>query len=172
MQTNAIYHSIWSLCNQVRIIVNMSTQTASFAPGFGARLREERKRLGLSQEGFAERVGVKRLAQSQYELEIREPRLSYFAAIGALGANLYYLFYGKPTFGPPLSEEETRRIEKRVFDLIEEYVAVKCAGALSAESRYVLFEVMRAHCVRAAMAGGSGDEDMSSFLPGWSGTNG
>ena len=158
--------------NQLPIILDMSTHNESFMPGFGARLREERKRLGLNQDEFAESAGIKRLAQSQYELEIREPRLSYFAAIGALGVNLYYLFYGKKAFGPPLSDGETRRIEKRVFDLIEEYVNVKCAGALSAESRYVLFEVMRAHCVRATMAGGSGDQDLSSFLPGGSGTNG
>ncbi len=150
----------------------MSAQSESFEPGFGARLREERKRLGLNQGEFAERAGVKRLAQSQYELEIREPRLSYFAAIGTLGANLYFLFYGKKTLGPPLSDDETRSIEKRVFDVIEDYVAKKCAGTLSSESRYVLFEVMRAHCVRAAMEGRSVDDGLAGFLAVGDGTNG
>lgn len=89
----------------------MSAQSESFEPGFGARLREERKRLGLNQGEFAERAGVKRLAQSQYELEIREPRLSYFAAIGTLGANLYFLFYGKRLSAPVIRRRNAQHRE-------------------------------------------------------------
>lgn len=150
----------------------MTTQTVSFAPGFGERLKEERKRLGLSQEEFAERAGIKRLAQSQYENEVRDPRKSYLAAINALGVHLYYLLFGKHASGESLPTEETRRIEKKIFDLIEEYVSGQCKGVLSAESRYVLFEVMRSHCIQAEIDGRSGVNDLIGFLPRRSANNG
>lgn len=150
----------------------MSAQTNLFAPGFGQRLREERNRLGLSQEEFADLAGIKRLAQSQYEHEVREPRLSYLAALVSQGINLDYLLYGKTSSDAALPTEETRRIEKKVFDLIEEYVSSHCGGALTSEGRYVLFEVMRSHCIQAELNGRSGQEELAAFLPKRSGAHG
>lgn len=146
-------------------MVNMSAQSETFVPGFGERLREERKRLGLSQDEFAERAGIKRLAQLQYEKEVREPRTSYLAALGALGVSLSYVLFGEKADSKGMLPEETRRIERKIFDLIDEYVANQCGGILSSEGRYVLFEVMRAHCVQAALSGRSAEDNLETFLP-------
>lgn len=143
----------------------MSTQNETFAPGFGERLRDERKRLGLSQDEFAGRVGVKRLAQLQYEKEVREPRTSYLAALGALGVSLSYVLFGKK--GPEgwLPPEGMRKIERQIFDVIDEYVASQCGGEMSSDGRYVLFEVMRARCIQAELSGLSVVECLSEFIP-------
>ena len=51
----------------------------------GARLREERMRLKLSQEAFAEKVGVHRRTQLNYEAGEREPDAAYYEAAASLG---------------------------------------------------------------------------------------
>lgn len=131
----------------------MGNQLENIAPGFGARLREERTRLELNQTDFARLAGVQRLAQSQYEAEARVPNLKYLAAIGAAGVRLSYLLFGKQDAVEPLTPEQHREIAKKAFDLIEEYVRVRCNGQLSADGRYVLFEVIRADLVRAVRSG-------------------
>ena len=143
----------------------MPTQNETFLPGFGDRLREERKRLGLNQDEFAERAGIKRLAQLQYEKEIREPRTSYLAALGAIGVSLGYVLFGKRPSDRGLAPEAVRRIEKRTFDLIDEYAAAQCNGVLSSDERFVLFEVMRAHCIQSELNGRDSQEDAVAFLP-------
>lgn len=64
---------------------------------FGRRLLEERLRLGLSQEGFAEVGGIKRSSQHLYEKDVRHPDAAYLAKIHAAGADLGYLFTGRPS---------------------------------------------------------------------------
>lgn len=143
----------------------MSIQKDVFPLGFGERLKDERRRLGLSQEEFAERAGVKRLAQLQYEKEIREPRTSYLAALGAMGISLSYVLFGRKSLDMTLAPEATRRIEKKIFDLIDEYAATQCNGVLSSHERFVLFEVMRAHCIQAELNGRNAEEEAVTFLP-------
>lgn len=58
---------------------------------FGARLREKRESLGLSQEAFAEMMGVRRLSQINYESGKREPPLSYLKALQKAGIDVPYL---------------------------------------------------------------------------------
>lgn len=142
----------------------MSTQSDEIAPGFGERLRLERVRLGLTQAEFAERAGVQRLAQGQYEAETRDPRVKYLAAASAAGVNLYYVLFGHTTSIASLPQPEQRRIERHVFDLIEDYVRVQCSGQLSAEGRFVLFEVIRGHLIRAVLEGAGTDMDISNIL--------
>ncbi|WP_310793976.1 helix-turn-helix transcriptional regulator [Paraburkholderia sp. BL23I1N1] len=60
----------------------------------GARLREERMRLKLSQEAFAERVGVHRRTQVNYEAGEREPDVAYYEAAASLGIDLPYVLEG------------------------------------------------------------------------------
>ncbi len=147
------------------IIPDMPTQNETFLPGFGERLKEERKRLALNQDEFAERAGVKRLAQLQYEKEAREPRTSYLAAIGAMGVSLSYVIFGKRPLESALGPEAIRRIEKKIFDLLEAYVAEQCGGYLSSDGRYVLFEVMRSHCIQAASKGLDAESNLAAFFP-------
>lgn len=58
------------------------------------RLREERKRLGLSQEAFGALGGVKKLAQIKYEQGKRKPDAQYFEGIAAAGADVAYILTG------------------------------------------------------------------------------
>lgn len=142
------------LCKQFITLAHMSNQNYTFAPGFGSRLRAERKRLGLSQEQLAEAAGIKRLAQSQYESESREPRISYLAAIGAAGVDLYFLMFGNTVDMTGLTSDQTIEVERRTFDLIEEYVQTQCGGRLSADGRFVLFRIIRTQLARSVLAGG------------------
>lgn len=58
------------------------------------RIQEERQRLGLTQDEFAEIGGVKRLSQINYEAGKRYPDGRYFAAIAAAGADVQYILTG------------------------------------------------------------------------------
>lgn len=62
--------------------------------GAGARLREERERLGLSLSAFAEKVGVHRNTQTNYETGKRDFDQRYVMAAKALGVDLPYLLDG------------------------------------------------------------------------------
>lgn len=63
----------------------------------GARLKEERKSLGLSQQQFAVLGGVEVNAQGKYESGTRTPRSDYLTAIGSNGVDLLYLLSGHRT---------------------------------------------------------------------------
>lgn len=66
------------------------------------RLQEERRRLGLTQDEFAEIGGVKRRAQINYESGDRCPDGHYFAAISAAGADVQYILTGVRSINPPV----------------------------------------------------------------------
>jgi transcriptional regulator with XRE-family HTH domain len=61
----------------------------------GGRLREERERLGLSQQKVADGVGVRREMWAKYEAGA-EPGAAVLAAAAALGINVLYVLTGKP----------------------------------------------------------------------------
>lgn len=61
---------------------------------FGNRLKEERVRLGMSQEAFGEAGGVKKVAQYNYETDKRAPDAYYLQKLKELGVDLNYLFEG------------------------------------------------------------------------------
>lgn len=68
----------------------MSTRSESI----GERLREERKRLGLSQTDFARLAGVHLNTQSRYEKGEREPDSSYLERLGNEGVDVNYVLFG------------------------------------------------------------------------------
>ncbi|HEL3749990.1 TPA: helix-turn-helix transcriptional regulator [Stenotrophomonas maltophilia] len=61
---------------------------------FGQRLRDERTRLGLTQEAFGALGGVRKQAQIKYENGTRKPDSSYFEGIAAAGADIGYILTG------------------------------------------------------------------------------
>ena len=69
----------------------------NFVHGIGARLLEERERLGLNQTALAERCGITMRSQRNYEKEERFPDASYLAAFAALGADILYILTGQRT---------------------------------------------------------------------------
>lgn len=66
---------------------------------FGTRLREERLKLGLSQEEFAAVGGVARGAQANYESGERTPDAKYLVAVAELGVDLLYVLKGVRSSG-------------------------------------------------------------------------
>ena len=62
--------------------------------GSGKRLKEERQRLGLTQEEFANLGGVKKLAQANYEAEKRYPNTLYLANIWLEDVDIQYILTG------------------------------------------------------------------------------
>jgi transcriptional regulator with XRE-family HTH domain len=72
---------------------------------FGQRLREERRRLGLSQVQCAELCGVVEKTQGLYETSVRRPDTDYLAAFAKAGADVNYLITGALS-STILSEEE------------------------------------------------------------------
>ena len=59
------------------------------------RLREERKRLGLTQERFGAEGGVGKLAQLNYEKGERSPDAAYLSAIALAGVDVSYVLTGE-----------------------------------------------------------------------------
>lgn len=72
--------------------------------GFGARLAEERKRLGLKQAEFAALVGTDVPKQSLYENDRRELRADYLARIADAGVDVVYVLTGQRTDGSWLGD--------------------------------------------------------------------
>jgi transcriptional regulator with XRE-family HTH domain len=71
---------------------------------FGARLKEERKRLGFKQAEFAELVGTDVPKQSLYENDRRALRAAYLSRAAAAGVDVLYLLTGRRTEGEWLDE--------------------------------------------------------------------
>jgi transcriptional regulator with XRE-family HTH domain len=66
---------------------------------FGARLKEERKRLGLKQAEFAALVGTDVPKQSLYENDKRELRAAYLSRIAAAEVDVLYVITGRRSEG-------------------------------------------------------------------------
>ncbi len=73
---------------------------------FGERLREERARLGLTQDAFGAVGGVKKLAQISYEQDKRYPDAGYLIALAAIGVDVSYVMLGTPSL-EALSKDES-----------------------------------------------------------------
>lgn len=77
---------------------------------FGARLAEERKRLGLKQAEFADLVGTDVPKQSLYENDRRELRADYLARLAEARVDVVYILTGRRSEGEWLSEGSTRML--------------------------------------------------------------
>jgi transcriptional regulator with XRE-family HTH domain len=66
---------------------------------FGARLKEERRRLGCKQAEFAALVGTDVPKQSLYENNKRELRAAYLSRIAAAGVDVHYVITGRRSEG-------------------------------------------------------------------------
>ena len=59
------------------------------------RIREERKKLGLSQDDFSKLAGIVQKTQSNYESGKRSPDTDYLLAIGNIGVDIGYVITGR-----------------------------------------------------------------------------
>jgi transcriptional regulator with XRE-family HTH domain len=65
----------------------------------GKRLKEERERLGFSQEEFAVHAGVTRSPYTSWEAGKTSPTAVQLAAIAAAGADVLYILTGERSSG-------------------------------------------------------------------------
>ncbi|MCD4518941.1 helix-turn-helix domain-containing protein [Burkholderia pseudomallei] len=91
----------------------------------GSRLREERLRLGLSQDEFAAIGGVLRRAQSNYESDERSPDAKYLSAIAGLGVDLLYVLTGSKQ-AP--AESSIAKEDADELELVRSYRQLNDAG--------------------------------------------
>jgi DNA-binding XRE family transcriptional regulator len=79
----------------------MDTKRSKGIGTVGSRLRDERKRLRMSQEAFAQRCGIHRRTQVNYELDRRTPGADYWDAIDNAGACSTFVLSGKDELFTP-----------------------------------------------------------------------
>lgn len=75
----------------------------------GARLREERARLGVSQTELANVCGVAKNTQLNYEKDERSPDAPYLLLAHKAGVDIHYVLFGEPlpAFADQLSPLES-----------------------------------------------------------------
>jgi len=79
----------------------------------GERLKNERIRIGLNQAEFAERLGIHKNTQTNYENGKRKPSNEYYAAAAELGINVPYVITGNTILDFPKKAAE---LAYRVFN--------------------------------------------------------
>ncbi|RJL44696.1 MULTISPECIES: helix-turn-helix domain-containing protein [Pectobacterium] len=99
--------------------------------GIGARLREERERLDLSQVAMGEIAGVRKQTQLKYEKGDSSPDAAYLATLSKFGLDVLYVVLGKRS-AEVLSDDE----QELVGHYRKAPIAVKAAAlaALTAGS--------------------------------------
>lgn len=61
----------------------------------GARLKEERLRVGIKQADLAAQIGIAKKSQTNYELGHSSPSADYLAAIADTGIDIQYVLTGR-----------------------------------------------------------------------------
>lgn len=93
--------------------------------GLGARLKDAREEIGLSQKDLAAAGGVTRFTQAGYENEATDPNIGYLKLIQKTGIDLQYILYGRRqdllksksgTAGAPESLRELMHIRTDIGD--------------------------------------------------------
>ena len=97
----------------------------------GARIREERNRMALSQEAFGAIPGVTKQAQIKYEKDERHPDTLYLAAIAAAGADVLYILTGQRSgvaAAAPVVAEPAAQLSRRALAVAQNYEATSEEG--------------------------------------------
>ena len=101
-------------------------------PNFSERLRTERERLELSQQGLAEKCGVTARSQRNYESGERNPDSAYLAAIAAAGADVLYILTGQRSgaaaAAPVAAEPPATQLSRRALAVAQNYEATSEEG--------------------------------------------
>jgi transcriptional regulator with XRE-family HTH domain len=107
----------------------------------GSRIKEERLRLGLSQEGLAKIAGVQRRAHIRYEHDERLPDAAYLSALAGAGADINYILTGRRE--RPASELTDRARLLAAIEAIEDGLGDKrLPPAKKAEAILLAYELL------------------------------
>jgi transcriptional regulator with XRE-family HTH domain len=106
---------------------------------FGQRLRRERKRLNLSADYIAEKLGLSRTTQFLYETDKTKASVDYLLKAGSMGLDVNYLLYGDQ----PIAQEQVLSIAPgllpEIFRMIEFFCQDAQGNALEPEVKSALF---------------------------------
>jgi transcriptional regulator with XRE-family HTH domain len=97
--------------------------------GINVRLREERERLGYSQEAFGVLGGVRKQAQHMYESGARRPDANYLQALAEAGADVLYILTGQRS----QAVAEVDLLPPRQRALLDHYEALSDEGKRNVE---------------------------------------
>ena len=102
---------------------------------FGEKVRNERNRLGLSQDELAEKIGVTRRVISSYENDSSRPRGTerYNKLADALGVNINYLLSEDEAFIANVKDNYGRRGAKQAKELLAEVTGLFAGGEMADE---------------------------------------
>ena len=75
------------------------------------RIKEERKRLKLTQSAIAKLFGIQRETWSRYESGTISPGMDVLSAFSRIGADVQYILTGEKREGMNLSEDEKELVE-------------------------------------------------------------
>ncbi|WP_226946945.1 helix-turn-helix domain-containing protein [Ralstonia mannitolilytica] len=98
---------------------------------FSERLREERKRLGMSQEQLASIGGVQRGAQNRYESGERTPDADYLMAVAQAGVDVSFVLTGKPSANSIAPDEQALLAAYRALDARSKAAAIGAVSGLA-----------------------------------------
>ncbi|KAB2905579.1 MAG: helix-turn-helix transcriptional regulator [Burkholderiaceae bacterium] len=90
----------------------------------GVRLRAERERLELTQDSFAEAVGVSKRSLINYEKGERSPDAELLAAAAVIGMDVLFVLTGQRSQALP----PTAELPPRVRALVDNYIHTDEAG--------------------------------------------
>ena len=74
---------------------------------FGERLKKERNALGMNQQAFADKAGVSKTTQFNYEKGTRQPDAGYLAAISEMGVDVMYVLTGSRSLNSLAPDESS-----------------------------------------------------------------
>jgi transcriptional regulator with XRE-family HTH domain len=124
---------------------------------FGQRLREERERLQMTQEQFAELGGVKRVTQHLYELSERFPDVRYLESVLQHGVDLQYLLLGNRQAAQNSADEVrlSGEVLDQIYRAVEEFARDEKGNPISMETKLRLFQFLRVALEGAAQVNAS-----------------
>ncbi|CAK0758641.1 Transcriptional regulator [Gammaproteobacteria bacterium] len=102
----------------------------------GARLKEERVRLGMTQDGFGALLDVQKSAQSKYENDLLSPSPEYLAGLVAVGVDVLYVLTGQRSGDvPKLSQREASILDNLRHCDEEDQRAIERMALTSAKAK-------------------------------------
>lgn len=120
----------------------------------GARLREERTRLHLSQAAFADVAGVTKTTQGNYETNKRSPDATYLATIAASGVDVQYVVTGQRATDSGVAIDAVKSAVEKAFTMVSAADMTVTPAQLAAMVVAFLPEVQPAPADDPAPSGG------------------
>lgn len=122
----------------------------------GARLREERNRLRLSQTAFADLAGITKTTQGNYETNKRSPDAAYLAAVAEHGVDVQYVVTGAHVSGTGVAVDAVKSAVEKAYTMVTATDMAITPAQLAAMVLALLPEMKPEPATDPAPSGGGG----------------